>query len=82
MWLIDAYINYKKEVQVLKFVSIVDGPKMKPRLQRPWRRQLKSSQSDSDSSYSPRTSAEGDSCSCDNGFVLVDEAFATRYIKN
>nr|XP_042902771.1 ras guanyl-releasing protein 3 isoform X2 [Parasteatoda tepidariorum] len=57
--------------------ATADGPKMKPRMQRPWRRQLKSSQSDSDSSFSPRTSAEGDSCSCDNGFVLVDEAFAT-----
>ncbi|XP_055948699.1 ras guanyl-releasing protein 3-like isoform X2 [Argiope bruennichi] len=53
--------------------AAADGPKLKTRMQRPWRRQLKSSHSDGDSSYSSRTSTESDLCSCDNGFVLVDE---------
>ncbi|KAG8201803.1 hypothetical protein JTE90_027285 [Oedothorax gibbosus] len=51
-----------------------DALKVRPRLQRPWRRQLKSSQSDGDSSCSPRTSTESDVCSCENGFVIVDES--------
>lgn len=59
----------------MKFSKLSDGLKIKTRIQRPWRRQLKSSQSDGESSVSSsRNSTESDVCSCDNGFVLVDES--------
>ncbi|KFM57498.1 Ras guanyl-releasing protein 3, partial [Stegodyphus mimosarum] len=54
--------------------AAADGSKLKSKIQRPWRRQLKSSQSDGDSSLSSRTSTDSDLCNCDNGFVIIDES--------
>ncbi|XP_054715101.1 ras guanyl-releasing protein 3-like [Uloborus diversus] len=47
--------------------ATADGLRTKVRLQRPWRRQLKNSQSDNES-----IQLLDDNCSCDSGFVIAD----------